>query len=593
MTDPVIVPPIVGETARRALATRHERGGIPGMTRTAALVAAELAAAPVTTPDVVRTVADWHRANPEATDPDGRSTLLGGVWGGRAGRDWALNMQTVLAAAGQAEERSARAEAGVVAAGVAVVAADTSRVLLLQRALTDGDEHGGKWEFPGGKLDDGEGAYEAAQREFSEEARIPVPGRLAGEWKSPDGVYQGFVHVVDHEADVHLNVDHEDRHVSNPDDPDGDNVEVVAWWSIDDADGNPVLRREVLAHTPWDQLRQPVAVAAALAQQAAISDPLPILGRTAPKPTKADSLARTSRRLAKIDEDLRRKLYAGAEVAMADGLRRAGVKVTQRAQKRSKALQASVASCEGCYPPSILAAAGITEQEALAHAFDAFAERADRWIADAQRRKLAILERDLDVDASRAEKAKRRWALAREVAVGFLVGHLTRIAFNRLTGRHPFDADGEDPTGGVLVPGGVIGDALAVADGKPYSGDPLAGDATVDKWGPGVTFEVITDGGTRSGIITGGHGGGLVERIVWRWNDSEHPFDPHLDLDGTAATADTVGTVWAKDPNMFPYNTTYWFPGDHHGCLCSWDSSFEVTGDTSAGEAVAASAGDT
>lgn len=106
------------------------------MTRQAALVASELAVAPVTTHDVVRTVARWHQANPEATQPDGRSTLLGGVWGGRAGRDWALAMARTAAASLE--------PAGPVAAGIAVVAADTGRVLLLQRALTDGDENGGK-----------------------------------------------------------------------------------------------------------------------------------------------------------------------------------------------------------------------------------------------------------------------------------------------------------------------------------------------------------------------------------------------------------------------------------------------------------------
>lgn len=584
---PIIVPPVVGDTVRAALVERDRRQGLAGMTRQAALVAAELAAAPVTTPDVVRSVARWHQDNPDATQADGRSTLLAGVWGGRAGRDWALSIAAVIAAAGEPDQT------GPVAAGIAVVAGDTGRVLMLQRCLADDDPHGGKWEFPGGKLDDGEGVYEAAQREFSEEARIPVPGRLAGSWTSADGVYQGFIHVVDREADVTLNVDHEDRHVTNPDDPDGDNVEVVAWWSPDDAEGNPVLRREVLEQTPWDQLREPPAVAAALAQVAAIAEPLDII-REIPgqkRKPKRDPLERVNRKLQRVDDDLRRQLRAGAEVAMADGLRRAGVKVTQRAAKRSKAVQASVADCDGVYPAALLAAAGVTEQEALAHAFDSFRARADRWIDQANRRKLEILQRELGIDASAAERARRRWDVAKAVAVGFLVGGLARLAFRRLTGEHPLDDSGEDPGGGVLVPGGLVHDAIAVADGKPYSGDALAGDAVVDKWAPGVTLEVISDSGVTVGVIVGGDAPRLVEKITWRWNDSEHPFGPHLDLDGTEATADTISSVWAKDADVFPYNTTYWFPGDHHGCLCSWDSSFVVADSPAGGDAVAASAG--
>jgi 8-oxo-dGTP pyrophosphatase MutT (NUDIX family) len=660
VTEPVVVPPLVAEVVRTALAERDRRQGLPGMTRTAALVASELAVAPVTTPDTVRTVAAWHQAHPEATLDDGRSTLLGGVWGGRAGRDWALAMAARLAAPAFIDPLEGRRTEGPVAAGVAVVAADTGRVLMLQRALdpTGEDEHGGKWEFPGGKLDEGEGAYEAAQREFGEEARIPVPGKLAGDWTSPDGVYHGFIHVVPAEGDVTLNVDHEDRHVSNPDDPDGDNVEVVAWWSIDDADGNQVVRREVLDGTPWDDLRdvararRAAAVVAALQasgewhnsdgfspeatgeqlaahlaadhglgdtvpaldrddldqlhyvehsrngevgahtnpRTAAISDPLPILGRPNGGDVDRKRLERASRRLAKVDRDLRTRLQAGADVAMADGLRRAGVKVTQRAQKRSKAVQASVTGCDGVYPEAVLAAAGITEQEALGHAFDAFAEKANHWIEQAQAQKARILAAELSADAPTLERAKRKWSLARSVAVGVIVGGLYALAVQRLTKGHPHDPEpeGETPVS-PLVPGGLIGDAIAAADGKPVSGDPASGTAQVDKWAPGVTFEVIDETGVRVGVITDGRP--VVERIVWRWNDSEHPFDPHLDLDGTAATADTIGTVWAKSPDVFPYNTTYFFPGDHHGCNCAWDSSFETGGAPLAGEGVAASAG--
>ena len=80
------------------------------------------------------------------------------------------------------------------AAGIAVRAADTGRVLMLQRAGDPRrDEHAGKWEFPGGRLNDGEHPHDAARREWQEEMGVRLPrGKHAGSWRS--GVYQGFVH---------------------------------------------------------------------------------------------------------------------------------------------------------------------------------------------------------------------------------------------------------------------------------------------------------------------------------------------------------------------------------------------------------------
>jgi 8-oxo-dGTP diphosphatase len=49
---------------------------------------------------------------------------------------------------------------------------DRGRVLMQQR-LPDG-AHGGLWEFPGGKLESGEGPESAAARELSEELGLQV-----------------------------------------------------------------------------------------------------------------------------------------------------------------------------------------------------------------------------------------------------------------------------------------------------------------------------------------------------------------------------------------------------------------------------------
>lgn len=130
-----------------------------------------------------------------------------------------------------------------VAAGILVLAEDTGRILMLQRSLTDEDPAAGMWEFPGGHIEDGEMPVQGAQREWQEETGCRLPnGRLAGDWTTSDGVYQGFVYVVASEDDVDL-TDRGD--VINPDDPDGDHFEAVAWWDPDHLSDNPALRPEL------------------------------------------------------------------------------------------------------------------------------------------------------------------------------------------------------------------------------------------------------------------------------------------------------------------------------------------------------------
>ncbi len=139
-----------------------------------------------------------------------------------------------------------RKDAGQVAvAGLAVRAADTGRVLMLQRALCDGDPAAGTWEFPGGHVEDGETPLRAAWREWSEEVGVaPPPGVQTGTWTSADGIYQGIVWTTDDEASVPVR---SGTCITNPDDPDSDQVEAVAWWDPLQMRGNPALRAELLA----------------------------------------------------------------------------------------------------------------------------------------------------------------------------------------------------------------------------------------------------------------------------------------------------------------------------------------------------------
>ena len=140
--------------------------------------------------------------------------------------------------------RQIRAQS-LVAAGIAVRATDTGRLLMLQRAKAEDDPAGGTWEFPGGHIEAGEATYDAAKREWQEEVGQTLPaGQVVSSWTAGNGIYQGFVYQVATEADINI----ADRDsVTNPDDPDGDQVEAIAWFDAEHLKDNPAIRPELAA----------------------------------------------------------------------------------------------------------------------------------------------------------------------------------------------------------------------------------------------------------------------------------------------------------------------------------------------------------
>lgn len=142
-----------------------------------------------------------------------------------------------------AAPQQAKPSSGPVAAGLAVVAQDSGRVLLMQRQLDPEDKNSGKWEFPGGKIDEGEKPLEAAVREWTEEVGLSLPpGKLAAgrEWLATNGKYQGYVYYVAREADVDIQNRQADA------DADSGGWAVVAWVDPKDVEGHN-LRPELLA----------------------------------------------------------------------------------------------------------------------------------------------------------------------------------------------------------------------------------------------------------------------------------------------------------------------------------------------------------
>lgn len=127
---------------------------------------------------------------------------------------------------------------GVTHAGLLVVAQNTGRMVLAQRAMDDSDDPDVQetWEFPGGSLDGGEDPQEGALREFFEEIGVDLrPGEVVHGWRAgADGHYQGFVLAVDDEFEV------------EPGLADPEEVQDVGWFTVEET-ATLNLRPEVAA----------------------------------------------------------------------------------------------------------------------------------------------------------------------------------------------------------------------------------------------------------------------------------------------------------------------------------------------------------
>jgi 8-oxo-dGTP pyrophosphatase MutT (NUDIX family) len=124
-------------------------------------------------------------------------------------------------------------------AGLIIKSYDSGRILMTQRSPFHGDDEKarGKWEFPGGHLEEGETPFEGALREFTEETGLPLPEKWKIVGYHEAGKYLAIVITVDNEtwtSDAVL-LDFETMG--------------IGWFHPDEVEGSEMVRGEIQAPT--------------------------------------------------------------------------------------------------------------------------------------------------------------------------------------------------------------------------------------------------------------------------------------------------------------------------------------------------------
>jgi 8-oxo-dGTP pyrophosphatase MutT (NUDIX family) len=136
---------------------------------------------------------------PSAAAPGAQAQATRALPPGGAGKSMAMK--------GNTTRLDAAADAPT-AAGLIVHAADTGRVLMIQRSKDKADDKGAhqRWEFPGGKLDGNEPSFSGGRREWQEEtgAKLPKNARRIGSFLTADGVYEAHGLRIPHEHALRL-----------------------------------------------------------------------------------------------------------------------------------------------------------------------------------------------------------------------------------------------------------------------------------------------------------------------------------------------------------------------------------------------------
>lgn len=259
-----------------------------------------------------------------------------------------------------------------------------------------------------------------------------------------------------------------------------------------------------------------------------------------PEAVAASALSNTlGGRLARLDLELVERLVGATVTALRRATERAGNRAKSRVASAHRDAVRNVPAGDVCahLGPTLLAAAGLTEDELLADALADLERDYRRWALAAGTAAFGLAEADGNDEARARMDANvdSSWEWLQAALLVSLTASLAR-------GGDPSEAEIRGLIRQAVARAGGVTELAAVTDAAVRV--PVS---TVTGIGTGpLTMELLAAAG--------------YEVPGWRWvHDSpEHPFPPHEALDGAEATT----------PEEFGISFDGW-PGDHHGCLCT------------------------
>lgn len=276
---------------------------------------------------------------------------------------------------------------------------------------------------------------------------------------------------------------------------------------------------------------------------------------------------RLSRKLAQIDRELRARLQTAANAAMLAQLSRIGGRLRTKVAKdetlRTKIAHRPNERVSAILGRDVVTASGVNAQELVGSDWAGLRDQYMGWTEAAQKQALqtAVRMGTLSSEDDAVKVAEAAQVLGREKGWEWLSQSLSTLGEDLLYNPDPNVGPGEwaDLNPDTLVSTGTIRTALGIAGG---------GDTGTDAAGTAVTTlgQPVGQIGTGSTITNLLEAGGMeTEEYEWNHGPSLHPFEPHLDLDGTQFASFESETLANTDG--YPGNA-YFFPGDHEGCSC-------------------------
>ena len=355
--------------------------------------------------------------------------------------------------------------------------------------------------------------------------------------------------------------------------------------------GTPVAAAPAPSELPTDEGASMISnalwqlfMAERFAQPEAITIESTLLAAASPSAALPAKSLRLSRQFSQIDRDLQAKLHVAANNALLRQLEKAGQRVRQKVngdtETRKKIAHSKNEHVMMLLGQEQVERKGLTASNLMSSEWDGLKEQYYTWTAQAQKAALVKAqelsggddESTTQVDVTMAAGLASGWAFL-QAAMDTIAEHAAYNPNPNVTAEQAVAALNPD----TLVPAGVVRAAVSVAGGtnpSAFTMTTLSSGATVPAI-PSSPVGGIGSGSTISDYLSSM--GASPQGYTWEWGGSDHPFEPHEDLDGEEF--DSWDSAKLDNTGDWPPTDSF-FPGDHDGCSCqatpNWVSQDDV-----------------